>query len=75
MEGGEVSNQILQGVKSLVLVFVASILAQLMVMGDSVLSADWSEWKAIVSPAVAAVIVFAYNFLSPYDKRYGVGAE
>jgi len=61
--------------KTVLLVFAASILGQLAAYGDGVLDLGRGEWRGILASAIAAVVAVVYNWLSPYDPRYGVGAE
>ena len=60
--------------KTLLLVFLSSALGQLMAYGTGVFDLGGGEWKGIAAAGIAAVIAFAYNYLLPVDKRYGVGA-
>ncbi len=63
-------------VKTIALVFAATLLGLLITNGAGILELQsWSDWKPYVTAGVAAVSVYIYNFLSPYDTRYGVGAE
>ena len=69
-------NKTVVQVKTILLVFVATILGLIITGGVDMLSLNgWSDWKPYVTAGVAAVAVYIYNFLSPYDKRYGVGSK
>jgi hypothetical protein len=62
-------------VKTIMLVFAATLLGLLITNGAGILELhNWSDWKPYVTAGVAAVEVYVYNFLSPYDHRYGVGS-
>lgn len=62
-------------VKTLLLVFVATILGLLITGGVDILSLDgWSDWRPYVAAGISAVSVYVYNWLSPYDTRYGMGS-
>jgi hypothetical protein len=62
--------------KTLFLVFAATIVGLIVTNGVGILEMhSWTDWKPYVAAGVAAVVAFVYNFLSPYDKRYGVGSE
>ena len=61
--------------KTLILVFLATIVGLIVTNGAGILElTHWSDWKPYVAAGVAAVLTFVYNFLSPFDKRYGVGS-
>ena len=61
--------------KTLILVFISSVLGQLVTQGSSIFDVGSGEWKGIAGAAIAAVLTFAYNYLIPQDTRYGVGAR
>lgn len=62
--------------KTILLVFAATLLGLLITNGAGILELhNWSDWKPYVTAGVAAVSVYVYNFLSPYDPRYGVGSK
>lgn len=62
--------------KTLLLVFVSTIVGMIVAGGVDVLSLhSWTDWRPYVAAGVAAVFAYGYNFLSPYDNRYGVGSE
>jgi len=61
--------------KTLLLVFFSTVLGQLVTYGSSIFDIGSGEWKGVAAAGVAAVLAFAYNFVIPQDKRYGVGAE
>ena len=60
--------------KTLLLVFLSTVLAQLMTYGTDIFDLGSGEWKGVAAAGVAAIIAFAYNYLIPQDARYGVGA-
>lgn len=63
-------------VKTLLLVFAATIVGLVVTNGVDILEVNtWSEAKPYIAAGLAAVVAFVYNFLSPYDPRYGVGSE
>ena len=68
-------NQAVNIGKTLLLVFAATVLAQLATFGTSIFDLGSVEWKGIAAAGIAAVIAFAYNYLSPFDPRYGIGAK
>ena len=69
-------NKTVAQVKTILLVFVATIVGLFIAGGVDVLSlSGWSDWRPYVTAGIAEVFVYIYNFLSPYDKRYGVGSE
>lgn len=62
--------------KTIILVFAATIVGLMITNGAGVIEmTHWSDWKPYVAAGIAAVVAFAYNFLSPYDTRYGVGSK
>jgi hypothetical protein len=62
--------------KTAVLVFLATIVGLIITNGAGILEmTHWSDWKPYVAAGIAAVVALAYNFLNPWDKRYGVGSE
>jgi len=61
--------------KTLLLVFASTVLAQLMTFGSSIFDLGTGEWKGVAAAGIAAVIAFSYNYLSPFDPRYGVSAK
>lgn len=62
-------------VKTLLLVFFAAIVGLLITNGAGILEMHtWSSWKPYLAAGIAAVLAYAYNYLNPYDKRYGVGS-
>lgn len=56
-------------------VFFAACLAQIIATGTGVLDLTADGWKAVLGAGIGAVVVAAYNWLSPNDTRYGVGYE
>lgn len=69
-------NKATDSAKTLILVFAATIVGLVVTNGAGVLDmVHWSDWKPYVAAGIAAVVAYAYNFLSPYDKRYGVGSD
>jgi len=68
-------NQVIAIGKTLLLVFAATVLAQLMTYGASIFDLGTGEWKGVAAAGIAAVIALGYNYLSPFDPRYGVGSE
>jgi hypothetical protein len=62
-------------INSFAKVFGAAALAQFIALGGDVFSVDADGVKTIISSAIAAVAVVAYNYLSPSDTRYGVGSD
>lgn len=60
--------------KTLLLVFLSTVLGQLLAYGTSVFDLGAGEWKGIAAAGVAALIAFAYNYLIPQDPRYGIGS-
>lgn len=68
-------SQVTAAGKTLLLVAISAALGQLMTYGTSIFDLGAGEWKGVAASAIAAVIAFAYNYLLPQDKRYGVGSE
>lgn len=69
-------SPILAQLKTVFLVFAATVLGLLVTGGADILSLNgWSDWRPYVTAGIAAVSVYLYNFLSPYDTRYGVGSK
>lgn len=63
-------------VRTILLVFAATILGLLITGGVDLLSLNgWSDWRPYVTAGIAAVSVYVYKFLSPFDSAYGVGSE
>ena len=67
-------SQVVQALKTVLLVAISAALGQLMAYGASVFDLSAGQWKGIASAGIAAVIAFAYNYLSSWDRRYGIGA-
>jgi hypothetical protein len=61
--------------KTLLLVFISTVLGQLVTYGSGIFDIGAGEWKGIAAAGIAAIIAFAYNYLIPQDERYGVGAK
>jgi len=62
--------------KTLILVFLATVIGMVITSGTDILSvSSWTDAKPYVAAGVTAVLVYVYNFLSPFDQRYGVGAN
>jgi len=69
-----VKDQILAAAATLVKVFLAAALGQIIVGGIGVLDLDANGWKGVAAAGLSAVIVTGYNWISPNDTRYGIGA-
>ena len=68
-------NQIIQSAKTLMLIFASTVIGMVVAGGADVLSLhSWGDFRPYAAAGVAAVVAYAYNFLSPYDTRYGVGS-
>ncbi len=67
-------KQVIAMMETLLKTFIAAVLGAIIASGISPLNMGKGDWKAIAGAGIAAVIVFAYNFLNPTDTRYGVGA-
>lgn len=64
-----------QGAKTLLLVFFATIVGLIITNGAGIIEMhNWSDWKPYVTAGIAAALTFVYNYLSPYDHRYGVSS-
>jgi len=62
--------------KTVLLVFFATIIGLVITNGAGIIEMhNWSDWKPYVTAGIAAVLALAYNYLSPYDSRYGVSAK
>ena len=69
-------NKAEEQIKTLLLVFSATIVGLLITNGAGILELNnWSDWKPYATAGIASVIAYIYNFLSPYDNRYGVGSK
>ena len=68
-------SQITAVITTLVLVFVTACLGVVVSFGTDVLDVGAGEWKGVLAAGIAAVATFAYNWLNPAIKRYGVGSE
>lgn len=60
---------------TLLKVFVAACLAQIIASGAGVLDLGTDGYRAVLGSGVGAVVVAAYNWISPNDARYGVGSN
>lgn len=68
-------NKVTASAKTLLLVFVATIVGLIIANGASILEINsWSDAKPYVAAGLAAVIAYVYNWLSPYDSRYGISS-
>ena len=57
----------------LLLIFAGTALAQVVVFGAHVFDVGAGQWRGVLGAAVAAVMLAAYNYLSPKQTEYGVG--
>ena len=55
--------------------FLAACIAQMMTAGVGVLDLGAGDWKAVANAGIAALLVAAYSWLDPTDKRFGRGAK
>lgn len=60
---------------TLVKVFVATCLAQLIAFGTGIFDLSGGDWKAVAAAGVAAVLVAGYKFLDPTDTTYGINYD
>lgn len=58
---------------TLVKVFTAAALSQIIAGGVGVLDLNADGVRTVFAAGLAAVITAAYNWVSPNDTRYGVG--
>ena len=69
----------MQGTKAiaqtLILVFVVTVLGELAAVGAHIFDLSGGQWKGIAAAGIAALIAFAYKWLNPFVKDYGIGAE
>lgn len=69
----------MQGTKAiaqtLILVFVVAVLGQLVTVGAAIFDLGSGQWKGIAAAGIAALIAFAYKWLNPFVKDYGIGTE
>ena len=66
-------TQFTSALKTILLVFFATIIGLLLTNGAGVLEmTHWSDWKPYAAAGIAAVLAFAYNYLNPWDQRYGM---
>lgn len=69
-------SKVTESVKTLLLVFAATIVGMIITNGAGILEVtSWSDWRPYLAAGIAAVLAYVYNWLSPYDKRYGVGSD
>lgn len=61
--------------QTLILVFVVTVLGQLVTVGAGIFDLGAGQWKGIAAAGIAALIAFAYKWLNPFVKDYGSGAE
>lgn len=54
-------------------VFFAACLAQIIASDLGVLDMDADSLKGILGAGISAVVIAAYNYISPKDTRYGFG--
>lgn len=54
-------------------VFFAACLAQIIASGVGVLDLGADGWKSVVAAGLSALVIAAYNWISPNDTRYGNG--
>lgn len=67
------SDQIKAVAGTLVKVFMAACFAQIIAGGTGVLDLGADGWRAVAGAGLGAVVVAAYNWISPSDPRYGNG--
>ena len=61
------------GIQTVLKTFLVAIIGMLIANGADVLSfSKWNDWRPYVAAGIAAVLAWAYSFLSPADSRYGV---
>lgn len=53
--------------------FLSTLLAQLIVFGDSIFAMTLTDLKTVVAAAIAAVVIALYNALNPSYTDYGIG--
>ena len=69
-------SKVVAQVRTILLVFAATVVGMLIAGGASVLELhSWSDWRPYVAAGAAAVFVYVYKFLSPYDTSYGIGSK
>jgi hypothetical protein len=56
------------------LVFVVTFATQMLATGFNVFDLDVTALQAAANSAVAAVLAFAINYVSPFIQQYGVGS-
>jgi hypothetical protein len=61
--------------ETLLKVFIGAALGVVIAWGPSILDKSMGDWKAVAAAGIAAVAVFAYNYLSPAFTKYGVGVN
>lgn len=67
-------NEYSHAISTLLKTFLGAFIGQVLASGIGVLDMRYGEWKAAAGAGIAAVLVFAYNYLNPADDRYGVTA-
>lgn len=69
-------NKITAQVETVLKVFLAAVVGMAIANGANVLGfSHWSDWRPYVAAGVAAVLVWAYNYLNPANAAYGVGSK
>ena len=68
------SQQIIFAIETLLKTFLGAFIGTILASGGAVLTMNGGDWKAAAGSGIAAVLVFAYNYLNPNDGRYGVSA-
>jgi uncharacterized membrane protein HdeD (DUF308 family) len=55
-------------------VFAATVLAQVVLDLANLMSFHWQDWKPIIVSGVASVLAVIIVAINPKDSRYGLGA-
>ena len=66
-------EQVKQIAYTLLRVFFGALIGFVIASGLNIIDMSWVDWKPAIGAAIAAVLVAAFNFLNPADKRYGIG--
>lgn len=60
---------------TLLRVFIAATLGQIIALGNGVLDFSGEQWRMVLAAGIAAVVVAAMRWVNPNDAAYGRGAE
>ena len=68
-------QQLVAVAATLLRVFLAAALGQVIAFGNGVLDFSGEQWRMVLAAGIAAVIVAGARWLNPNDPAYGRGAN